>query len=399
MLTPPDTGSCPTFGLTSVLMLRPISPELVLFPDFWVSNIPLYFSFTTSYILIGKIWTVWGWLAFRTDLFVCRGRESDTYVDVPTPCWQLQLFTLCLLYFLCTSAYAIGQHTFDNFAWRHGVLSPYFLHPPIFVLRENIGCVVPSSLSYACNPDTNVRNRQTKCLLGWRLCGSTLLPSYVGCVFHSMLFEYPSVLSRFCFVSLKKLDTSCLGCTVWTVYSEQPKELQPFAITWVFTLTKSKPILSPDCLRTCSNNYPAVKPKRSILLVVIIFILKELCVTKKAWLPRKWDCRTDRKTPDKAISMCRYVGDTKTHTDKRKRFICLLVVLRHSWRYFSHKCDDLQICRLLEEQWLSGSNVIFICSFRIVNNYLQVKLVWRQILSYDRKRYIWTLPFAILIKS
>ena len=34
MLTPLDTWSCPILGLASVLMLRPISPELVLFPDF-----------------------------------------------------------------------------------------------------------------------------------------------------------------------------------------------------------------------------------------------------------------------------------------------------------------------------------------------------------------------------
>ena len=44
-LTPPDTWSCPTLGLTCVLMSRPISPELVLSPDFWFSNIPRYFSF------------------------------------------------------------------------------------------------------------------------------------------------------------------------------------------------------------------------------------------------------------------------------------------------------------------------------------------------------------------
>ena len=43
--TPPDTWSCPTLGLACVLMSRPISPELVLFPDSWVSNIPRYFSF------------------------------------------------------------------------------------------------------------------------------------------------------------------------------------------------------------------------------------------------------------------------------------------------------------------------------------------------------------------
>ena len=44
-LTPPDTWSCPTLGLAGVLMSIPISPELVLFPDLWVSNIPRYFSF------------------------------------------------------------------------------------------------------------------------------------------------------------------------------------------------------------------------------------------------------------------------------------------------------------------------------------------------------------------
>ena len=44
-LTPLDTCSCNTYGLAYVLMSRPISPGLVLFPDFWVSNIRLYFSF------------------------------------------------------------------------------------------------------------------------------------------------------------------------------------------------------------------------------------------------------------------------------------------------------------------------------------------------------------------
>ena len=50
-LTPPDTWSCPTLGLASVLMLRPISPELVLFLDFWVLNIPRYFCFCLEYAL------------------------------------------------------------------------------------------------------------------------------------------------------------------------------------------------------------------------------------------------------------------------------------------------------------------------------------------------------------
>ena len=46
-LSPPDTWSCPTLGLASVLMLRPNSPELVLFPDFRVSIIPRYFFFAS----------------------------------------------------------------------------------------------------------------------------------------------------------------------------------------------------------------------------------------------------------------------------------------------------------------------------------------------------------------
>ena len=44
-LTPPDTWSCPILGLACVLVSRPISPELVLFPEFWVSNIHRYFCF------------------------------------------------------------------------------------------------------------------------------------------------------------------------------------------------------------------------------------------------------------------------------------------------------------------------------------------------------------------
>ena len=38
-------GPVPLWGLACVLMSRPISPELVLSPDFWISNIPRYFSF------------------------------------------------------------------------------------------------------------------------------------------------------------------------------------------------------------------------------------------------------------------------------------------------------------------------------------------------------------------
>ena len=60
-LTPPDTWSFPTLGLACVLMSRPTSPELVLFPDFWVSNIPRYFCFSficiIRWFLETKRWT------------------------------------------------------------------------------------------------------------------------------------------------------------------------------------------------------------------------------------------------------------------------------------------------------------------------------------------------------
>ena len=54
-LTPPDTWSCPTLGLACVLMSRPISPELVLSPDFWISNTPRYFSFAYYPYSIGRV--------------------------------------------------------------------------------------------------------------------------------------------------------------------------------------------------------------------------------------------------------------------------------------------------------------------------------------------------------
>ena len=49
-LTPPDTWSCPTLGLACILMSRPISPGLGLSPDFWITNIPRYFSFAYANI-------------------------------------------------------------------------------------------------------------------------------------------------------------------------------------------------------------------------------------------------------------------------------------------------------------------------------------------------------------
>ena len=63
-LTPPDTWSCPTLGLACVLMSRPISPELVLSPDFWISNTPRYFSFAFL------SWTGGEWVRIPLETYI-----------------------------------------------------------------------------------------------------------------------------------------------------------------------------------------------------------------------------------------------------------------------------------------------------------------------------------------
>ena len=69
MLTPPDIWFCPTLGLAYVLMSRPISPELVLSPDFWISNIPRYFSFAPEEAI--------GTLNLESSFFTFEGKPWD----------------------------------------------------------------------------------------------------------------------------------------------------------------------------------------------------------------------------------------------------------------------------------------------------------------------------------
>ena len=51
-VTPPDTWSCPTLGLAYVLMSRPISPDLVLFPDFFSLELPSLLLFCLACVCI-----------------------------------------------------------------------------------------------------------------------------------------------------------------------------------------------------------------------------------------------------------------------------------------------------------------------------------------------------------
>ena len=75
-LTPPDTWSCPTLGLASVRMLRLISPELSLFLDFWVSNIPRYFRFLLTTVSINDFIQFQDTLAYlRATKFGVLGRH------------------------------------------------------------------------------------------------------------------------------------------------------------------------------------------------------------------------------------------------------------------------------------------------------------------------------------
>ena len=92
-LTPPDTWSCPTLGLACVLMSRPISPELVLFQDFWVSNIPRYFSFTLKYI---KLDFIIFFILFI--MFISIGDEYENWIFTGI----FSAKTICFLVDFCT---------------------------------------------------------------------------------------------------------------------------------------------------------------------------------------------------------------------------------------------------------------------------------------------------------
>ena len=76
-LTPPDTWSCPTLWLACVLMSRPISPELVLSPDFWISNIPRYFSFAC----VNQVWNRPDLMRLFCTCHVVFG-ESDIMLEI-----------------------------------------------------------------------------------------------------------------------------------------------------------------------------------------------------------------------------------------------------------------------------------------------------------------------------
>ena len=89
-LTPPKTWSCPTLGFACVPMSRPISPELVLFPDFLSFEHPLVLLLCledTGYVLEEKI------VSWNVNRFTTQGCEvavvTPTVCVVTLPFWHL----------------------------------------------------------------------------------------------------------------------------------------------------------------------------------------------------------------------------------------------------------------------------------------------------------------------
>ena len=75
-LTPPDTWSCPTLGLASVLMLKPIS--LVLFLDFWVTNIFRYLFLL--YRQCDPKDSAWHWNERRTQKILQKWNPNENTI-------------------------------------------------------------------------------------------------------------------------------------------------------------------------------------------------------------------------------------------------------------------------------------------------------------------------------
>ena len=96
-LTPPDTWSCPTLGLACVLMSRPISPELVLSPDLWISNTLWYFSRCfASALKLNTNPFVSAWLV-TPAMIVCDTTNTYTWILDFQFGWELALYASAII--------------------------------------------------------------------------------------------------------------------------------------------------------------------------------------------------------------------------------------------------------------------------------------------------------------
>ena len=113
-------GACKCSYVETVLMLRPISPELVLFPVFWVSNIPRYFCF--------------GFILYSLGV-VCQQRiltTPDTWSYFLTFKFQTSLVLLaCLWLFITTCTiypYIQYDSQYDRFIQNQCIFRICFLN-------------------------------------------------------------------------------------------------------------------------------------------------------------------------------------------------------------------------------------------------------------------------------
>ena len=88
-LTHPDTQSYPTLGLAYyVLMSRPMSPELVLSPDFWISN-----TLGTSLLLILHVSIPFARDIVSTTLFSDSVNGCIKWTKITNQRWRWHLAT------------------------------------------------------------------------------------------------------------------------------------------------------------------------------------------------------------------------------------------------------------------------------------------------------------------
>ena len=209
-----DTWSCPTLGLACVLMSRPISPELVLSPDFWISN--HYWS--------GPYYRIWLFTyCTRFPWNICNGcgmpTEDATSLRTPGPI----PFGICI----CSSK---RNHT--TYLWR----LPNMTFTDIYLtdlerFQQNIcnGCGMPTG-------DADSSGHLVLSHFGTCMCSNVETNLSWTCLVSGLLnFEHPSVL-LFCLIIIKVFNYG-VNTTYNVPYATQTVKV------WILINQKTKKIV------------------------------------------------------------------------------------------------------------------------------------------------------------
>ena len=173
-LTLPDTWSCPTLGLACVLMSRPISPELVLSPDFWLSSKLLKQGY-----LVERL---------KSSFRKFYGRYGDLVEQYGVTLSRMLNDILTL-----DQQWLPYRSTFHQF---HDLYTELDLHRIMSGFHGAFATGVASQQGTLTLPDTWFRPPF------WDLLMLQLLrpnSSNLPCLYSTFHLEYPLVLSRFCF--------------------------------------------------------------------------------------------------------------------------------------------------------------------------------------------------------